>query len=149
LYNGGIMEAKFTIQQVADQTGLSVHTLRYYERIGLISQVDRASNGHRRYSEHDVGWIGFLMKLRATGMPIARMQRYADLQRQGDATHYERLALLKAHRREVKQRIKELSRHLAVIESKIGHYSQVVEVSRSEQDADECIDPPKLLKKAA
>jgi DNA-binding transcriptional MerR regulator len=143
------MEEKFTIQQVADHTGLSVHTLRYYERIGLISQVDRASNGHRRYSEYDVGWIGFLMKLRATGMPIAKMQRYADLQRQGAATRYERLALLKAHRSKVKQRIEELGHHLAVIESKIGHYSQIVRVSPSEQNSDECVDPPELLKKVA
>ena len=116
-----------TIQQVAGETGLSVHTLRYYERIGLISSVGRASNGHRRYTRDDVGWIGFLNKLRSTGMPIAKMKQYADLQRQGDDTLAERLALLAEHRREVKQRIQELQDNLTVIEYKLDYYSGVQE----------------------
>lgn len=119
------METKLTIQQAAKETGLSVHTLRYYERIGLISPISRAPNGHRRYSEDDVGWITFLMRLRTTGMPISKMNRYADLQRQGDATRAERLALLKEHRREVKRKIQELNDNLAVIEYKIDYYSEV------------------------
>lgn len=121
------IENGMTIQQVARETGLSAHTLRYYERIGLIAPVDRAPNGHRRYTEHDVGWIGFLNKLRATGMPIAKMKQYADLQRQGGDTLVERLALLEEHRREVKKRIQELERNLAVIEHKIEYYSEVQE----------------------
>jgi DNA-binding transcriptional MerR regulator len=120
------METELTIQQAADRTGLGVHTLRYYERIGLISPVDRASNGHRRYSEDDIGWIIFLMRLRSTGMPISTMKQYADLQRQGDATSAERLALLKEHRRTVKQRIQELTEYLEVIEHKIDYYSEMV-----------------------
>jgi DNA-binding transcriptional MerR regulator len=93
----------------------------------LISPVDRAPNGHRRYTEDDVGWIGFLNKLRATGMPIAKMKQYADLQRQGDDTLAERLALLEEHRREVKKQIQELEDNLAVIEYKIEYYSGVQE----------------------
>jgi DNA-binding transcriptional MerR regulator len=132
------VENGMTIQQAAGETGLSAHTLRYYERIGLISPVDRASNGHRRYTEDDVGWIGFLNKLRATGMPIAKMKQYADLQRQGDDTLAERLALLEEHRREVKKRIQELEANLAVIEYKIEYYSGVQEelvASRVVEDA--------------
>jgi DNA-binding transcriptional MerR regulator len=121
------IENGMTIQQAAGETGLSAHTLRYYERIGLIAPVDRAPNGHRRYTEDDVGWIGFLNKLRATGMPIAKMKRYADLQRRGDDTLAERLALLEEHRREVKKRIQELEDNLAVIEYKIKYYSGVQE----------------------
>ena len=120
-------ETGLTIQQVAKETGLSVHTLRYYERIGLIPPVERAPNGHRRYSEDDIGWIGFLNKLRATGMPISKMKQYADLQQQGQDTLAERLALLKEHRREVKKRIQELNDNLTMIESKIEHYSGVQE----------------------
>jgi DNA-binding transcriptional MerR regulator len=120
------METELSIQQAAARTGLSVHTLRYYERIGLISPVGRASNGHRRYSEEDVGWIIFLMRLRSTGMPISTMKQYADLQRQGDPTHAERLALLKEHGRAVKQRIQELTDYLVVIEHKIDYYSEIV-----------------------
>jgi DNA-binding transcriptional MerR regulator len=121
------IENGMTIRQAAGETGLSAHTLRYYERIGLIAPVDRAPNGHRRYTEDDVGWIGFLNKLRATGMPIAKMKQYADLQRQGDDTLAERLALLEEHRREVKKRIQELEDNLAVIEYKIEYYSGVQE----------------------
>lgn len=118
------METEMTIRQVARETGLSAHTLRYYERIGLIAPISRAPNGHRRYSGDDVGWITFLMRLRATGMPISRMKQYSDLQRQGDATLTERLALLEEHRREVKKRIEELNYNLAVIEHKIEYYSK-------------------------
>ena len=78
------MDAELTIQEAAAETGLSIHTLRYYERIGLIHPVDRATNGHRRYTPGDLGWIDLLKRLRATGMPIQRMQQYAALQRQGE-----------------------------------------------------------------
>jgi DNA-binding transcriptional MerR regulator len=74
-----------TIRDVAEATGLSVHTLRYYERIGLIHPIDREENTHRRYSEDDVGWIDFLTKLRAIGMSIQQMQAYAELQRPSKA----------------------------------------------------------------
>jgi DNA-binding transcriptional MerR regulator len=74
---------KLTIQQVADATGLSVYTLRYYERIGLIHLIDRAENRHRRYSIYDLDWIEFLTKLRTTGMSIQQMLSYAELQRHG------------------------------------------------------------------
>jgi DNA-binding transcriptional MerR regulator len=114
-----------TIRRAARETGLSVHTLRYYERIGLISPVAREPNGHRRYSEYDVAWIDFLTKLRTTGMPIARMKQYVDLQRQGQDTLTERLELLKQHRREVRKRIQELEDNLAVIEYKIDRYSEI------------------------
>lgn len=63
-------ENNLTIQQVAAATGLTEHTLRYYERIGLIHPIVRAGSGHRRYCERDIWWIEFLMKLRNTGMSI-------------------------------------------------------------------------------
>jgi DNA-binding transcriptional MerR regulator len=116
-----------TIQQVAEATGLSVHTLRYYERIGLIHPIDRAGNTHRRYSTDDIGWIDFLMKLRATGMSIQDMQVYAQLQRQGDDTLPERLEMLKTLRHQVESHIDELNRHLELIRSKIAYYGEIVE----------------------
>ncbi len=115
-----------TIQQVAEATGLSVHTLRYYERIGLIHPIDRADNTHRRYTTDDVGWIEFLMKLRATGMSIQDMQVYAELQRQGDDTLPERLEMLKTLQRDVEARIDELNEHLKLIRYKVEVYGQMV-----------------------
>ncbi len=115
----------YTIQQVAEATGLSVHTLRYYERIGLIHSIGRAENSHRRYSDDDIGWINFLNKLRATGMSIQEMQRYAELQRLGDETLPERLEILKALRQRVETHIDELYEHLKIIRYKIDNYEKL------------------------
>jgi DNA-binding transcriptional MerR regulator len=120
-------EQSLTIQQVAEATGLSEHTLRYYEKIGLIHPISRAENGHRRYSPDDTGWIDFLNKLRATGMSIQRMQEYAELQRIGDETLPRRLELLKEHRAEVEAHLDCLYDYLRIIRSKIEYYQEIVD----------------------
>ena len=127
------METELTVQQVAEKTGLSEHTLRYYERVGLIPPIQRASNGHRRYTEEDIGWLNFVRRLRSAGMPIAQVQRYVMLQRQGGSTLAERLEMLKEHRRAVQQQIDELSEHLQVLDYKIEYYSEL-----KDPDDDEC-----------
>ena len=119
-------ENTLTIQQTAETTGLSEYTLRYYERIGLIHPINRAESGHRQYTPDDVSWIDLLTKLRSTGMSIQQMQRYAELQREGDHTLPERLEMLKAHRIEVEARIDELQDYLDVICHKIDYYQEVV-----------------------
>lgn len=119
-------DERLTIQQVALATGLSVYTLRYYERIGLIHPIGRAENTHRRYTTDDIGWINFLNKLRATGMSIQGMQDYAELQRRGDETLPERIAMLKALRHKVELRMEELREHMGVLNYKIDLYEQIV-----------------------
>lgn len=121
-----LQKVKLTIQEAAEATGLSAHTLRYYERIGLIHPIDREENTRRRYSADDIGWIDFLTKLRATGMSIREMQRYAELQRRGDETLPERLVMLKALRNQVEERIGELQEHLKLVEYKIEIYGKIV-----------------------
>ena len=112
-----------SIAEAADATGLTTHTLRYYERDGLLlDAVDRASSGHRRYSEDDVGWIRMITRLRATGMPIREVRQYADLVRAGDGNEAERLQLLVAHRDRVRQQLAEVATHLEAIDHKIGVY---------------------------
>ncbi len=81
---------ELTIAEVAERTGLTRHTLRYYERDGLMLGVGRVGSGHRRYSERDLGWIELITKLRATGMPIREVRRYAELVRAGDGNEDER-----------------------------------------------------------
>ena len=117
------MDDTLTIQEAATASGLSEHTLRYYERIGLIAPIGRADNGHRRYSHADLGWLDFLKCLRATGMPIEQMKRYTDLQRVGPATLEDRLDLLADHREAVLAEIEALQDYLAVIEHKIAWYT--------------------------
>lgn len=117
---------KLTIQQVALATGLSVYTLRYYERIGLIHPIGRAGNTHRRYTADDIGWIDFLNKLRTTGMSIQGMQAYAELQRMGDDTLPERIAMLRELRHKVELRMEELREHMSVLNYKIELYEGIV-----------------------
>lgn len=116
-----------TIEQVAQRTGLSPHTLRYYERIGLLDAVGRATSGHRRYAAKDLVWLEFLTRLRATGMPIRHMQEFADLRRRGDVTIAERRVLLEAHQQVVQAHIEELQRNLGAITQKIADYHQMEE----------------------
>ncbi|MCU0465494.1 MAG: MerR family transcriptional regulator [Anaerolineae bacterium] len=125
----------FTISQVAEITGLSVHTLRYYERIGLIRPIDRAGNTHRRYSSDDIGWVEFLLKLRATGMAIQNMKTYAELQRAGEETLEERVEMLKTLQFDVKAHIHELNEHLELIRHKIEFYSAVIAGQKQETSA--------------
>lgn len=120
------MEKELTIQQVAEASGLSVHTLRYYERCNLIAPIDRSASGHRRYSADDLRWIEFLNKLRLTGMPIRQMQQYAELVRMFPNTAFDqRRRILAAHREGVLAQIQQIQENLAIIDWKIQHYSQL------------------------
>ena len=112
-------DGNLTVKEAAALTGLSAHTLRYYEREGLLGPIARAGSGHRRYSGQDVALIEFLGRLRATGMSIRGMKRFADLRRGGDATIRERRALLEGHRGEVRRRVAELEGHLRTIDEKV------------------------------
>lgn len=121
-----VMEEKgLTVKEVAALTGLSAHTLRYYEREGLIDPVGRARSGHRRYVEGDVAWIEFLGRLRATGMPIRQMKRFAELRRGGEGTVRARRLLLEEHRSEVRRRAAELERDLGLIDEKVELYEEM------------------------
>lgn len=117
-----IEATEMTIAEAAAEAGLSVHTLRYYERAGLLAPIDRNGSGHRRYTPQDVEWIVVCTKLRATGMPIRRVREYAGLVRDGEGNEGERLALLEAHREEVRQRLREVRRNLELIDYKIELY---------------------------
>lgn len=115
--------AGVTIAEAARRTGVSVHTLRYYERSGLVvSPVDRTASGRRRYSELDLKWFVICTKMRATGMPIRSIRRYAELVAAGPGNERERLALLEEHRTQVLARIAEMEDNLQAITHKIDVY---------------------------
>ncbi|AOP46019.1 MerR family transcriptional regulator [Streptomyces lydicus] len=114
---------RYTISEVAEHTGLSAHTLRWYERIGLMSHVDRTHTGQRRFTNRDLDWLGLVTKLRLTGMPVADMVRYAELVRVGESTFSERERLLTAHREDVRRRIAELQSTLDILDYKIDIYA--------------------------
>lgn len=118
-----VPEEGLSIAEAASRTGVSVHTLRYYERAGLvITPVDRTASGRRRYRAEDLKWIKICTKLRATGMPIKAIRRYAELVCTGPGNEQERLALLEAHRATVLAHLAEIQENLGVIDHKIDVY---------------------------
>ncbi|MFI6081127.1 MerR family transcriptional regulator [Streptomyces sp. NPDC051217] len=114
---------RYTISEVSAFTGLTAHTLRWYERIGLMPHVDRSHTGQRRFSNRDLDWLALVGKLRLTGMPVADMVRYAELVREGEHTFEQRQELLQQTRRDVRSRIAELQDTLAVLDYKIDFYA--------------------------
>ncbi len=113
-----------SIREASEFTGLSAHTLRYYERIGLLEAVARNAGGHRRYAQPDLEHLKFLHCLRDSGMSIQGMQKYAELASQGRSTLDARLELLESHRCDVLEHIKELEEKLAIIDAKISRFRQ-------------------------
>ncbi|WP_405494927.1 MerR family transcriptional regulator [Nocardia sp. NBC_00511] len=112
-----------SIAEAAERSGVSVHTLRYYERAGLvITTIDRNHAGRRRYRQVDLDWICMCTRLRATGMPIKTIRRYAELVAAGHGNERDRLALMEEHRLEVLAKMAELQDNLALIDRKIGVY---------------------------
>jgi DNA-binding transcriptional MerR regulator len=118
------VDATLTISDAAAKSGISPYTLRYWERAGLLQPVSRNGSGHRRYAEDDLERIKFLTKLRATGLPIRQVRRYAGLMSGGDETNGERLEMLEAHREEVLARLEETAGHLELIDWKIDLYRE-------------------------
>ena len=121
---------------------MTAHTLRYYERVGLIQPVGRARNGHRRYSEADEAWLNFLHCMRATNMSIREMQRYAEMREKGEATSLERRKLLEDHRAAIVAQIAALEKAHALLNHKITNYKMIEERIRigGSQPAEEDVE---------
>lgn len=115
-----------TISAAAEMSGLSVDTLRYYEKEGLtLHRTERSSSGQRRYTEDNIRWLGTLVMLRKTGMPIRDIKRFVDLYRV-DGSEPERLAILQAHREHVLEELSEVQMHLDAVNRKIDYYEERV-----------------------
>ena len=116
------------IKEFSKITGLSAHTLRYYEKIGIFQGVIRNSSGHRDFSEKDVLWAEFINRLKETGMPLEQIRKYADLRKQGIRTANARMNLLVNHADALKVKISDEKRHLRKINEKIAYYENVTSV---------------------
>ncbi len=116
------MEPPLSIEEAAQRTGLSAHTLRYYERVGLIAAVTRAAGGQRRYAAADLAWLAFLTRLRTTRMPIQKMRLFAQLRSSGDATVPARRQMLQTHLAEVQADISAMQQAAQALQDKIVHY---------------------------
>ena len=116
----------YSIGEFSKVTGLGIHTLRYYEHENLIIPL-RNANNRRRYSEKDIAWIAFIKRLKATGMPIKEIKKYAALRAKGDATLSERMEMLIQHRQSLNEQIRQLQEHEAMLDEKIAFYQQEIE----------------------
>lgn len=114
----------YSIQDVSKKTGLSAHTLRYYEKEGLICGVERSLGGFRQYSDDDLESLGLICCLKNTGMSLQEIARFVDLTRQGDKTLAERVELLREHRENVIDRIREMEKYLEKVTWKVNFFSE-------------------------
>ncbi len=116
--------AGYTIRTMAARCGMTTHTLRYYERVGLIQPVGRANNGHRRYSDADEAWLKFLHCMRKTNMPIRQIQRYAALRANPEQTAAERRAILEEHRAILAAQMADVQEAYTILSQKLARVRQ-------------------------
>ena len=114
----------YSIQEVSKQTGLTAHTLRYYEKEGLLSGVERTQGGFRQYTDEDLERLGLICCLKNTGMSIQEIARFVQLTHEGDHTLEERVELLRTHRERVLERMAEMQKHLDKVTWKLNFFSE-------------------------
>ncbi len=115
-----------SIGELSRHSGLSAHTLRFYEAQGILQAAGRNASGHRQYHANDVLWLEFVLRLKATGMPLAGIKQYAELRAQGEATLKARLAMLKLHRERLVNKIEELTTCATVLDEKMRTYRKML-----------------------
>ena len=123
----------YSIQDVSKKTGLTAHTLRYYEKEGLISGVERSQGGFRQYTDEDLEKLGLICCLKNTGMSIQEIARFVQLTHEGDHTLEERVELLREHRENVLTRIAEMQKHLEKVTWKLNFFTQKLNAYNAEK----------------
>jgi DNA-binding transcriptional MerR regulator len=114
------------IKEFSKVSGISAHTLRYYEKIGIFQEVRRNASGHRDFTENDILWAEFINRLKETGMPLEQIKQYAVLRKQGETTANARMNLLQDHANALKRKISEEKKHLRKINEKIKYYDKII-----------------------
>lgn len=114
----------YSIQEVSNKTGLTAHTLRYYEKEGLISGVERTQGGFRQYTDEDLERLGLICCLKNTGMSIQEIARFVQLTHEGDHTLEERVELLRAHRERVLEQMAEMQKYLDKVTWKLNFFTE-------------------------
>ena len=126
-------DTMLTIGEVSALTGLSTHTLRFYEQEGLVEPVRRDSAGRRLFTEQEVGWLRVCTKLRSSGMALPDIRRYAQLVRQGPGNEAERFEILRRHEDKVRQQVADLQEALDVIKAKVTLYADHLAAGSADQ----------------
>jgi len=117
----------YTISEVAERIGLSAHTLRYYDKQGLLPFVDRNKLGNRNFKESDLEWLGVIICLKNSGMPVKKIRQYIDWGMEGDTTLQQRLEVFEAHKKMVAEKMAEMEQYMKKIDYKIWYYETAIE----------------------
>lgn len=117
----------YTIKQVADKMGVSVPTLRYYDKEGLLPFIEKKENGTRIFKESDLRSLEIISCMKASGMPIKDIKRYMDMCLEGNSTLEYRLDIFLKRKEVVKEQMEELNKIMSVIEHKISYYKKAIE----------------------
>lgn len=123
----------YSIGQVAAKTGLTVHTLRYYEKEGLLPFMRKSSSGLRMFSDNDLGWLSIIECLKKTGMPLKGIKQYIDWFREGDSTLPQRLEMFKQQQLKVLAQIEQFQKYLQKIDYKVKLYEEAVKLGSFEK----------------
>ena len=128
-YDQTVTTQFISIGELADLTGLSAYTLRFYEKAGVLRAAKRADNGHRRYNSQDVLWLEFVLRLKQTGMPLADIREYAQLRADGEISLHQRLTMLELHRQRLATTMSELAANASALDDKITVYQEMIRKS--------------------
>lgn len=119
-------ETKFSIGEVAHKAGLTVDTLRYYEKSQVIGPIDREAGGRRCFSQKDVDWLGFVNCLKSTGMSLDVIREYRRLMKEGDSTAARRKELMVFHKESLERQMIDLQNAMSQINYKIEFYDDIL-----------------------
>ncbi len=123
---------KYTIGEVAEKTGLSAHTLRYYEKVGVLNSIGRSANGIREFSDNDIELLKIVNCLKETGISINEIKNYIELCSQGKNSIEERKKIFEERKKHIEQEIENLNRHLETVKYKIWYYDNIEELGNEE-----------------
>ena len=123
----------YSIQDMSKKTGLSTHTLRYYEKEGLLPKVERSPGGFRQYTDADLDALRLICHLKNTGMSLQEITRFMKLTHEGDQTLSQRVELLREHRDRVIARMEEMQQHLDKVTRKLKYYSEKLQTYENEK----------------
>ena len=112
------------ISEISEKSGISIHTLRYYEKIGVLKPIARNSSGRRIYNTSDLEWLTWINRLKSTGMPLSEIKAYANYRSVGDSTLIQRQNILKQHGAKLSEEIERLNKELAIVQFKIESYQK-------------------------
>lgn len=137
----------YTIKEVSEKTGLSIYTLRYYDKEGLLPFVERSDTGIRQFTDADLEWLSTICCLKDTGMPLKEIKEYIDLFLEGTSTLETRRQIFIDHRVRLLKKIEELEKNLEMVEHRIQFYDEacaIYEAREREKEADQKAESPEL-----